>query len=209
MKNLKNTRSVVTYLAKYVSGKTLDFGAGSAKYKGLITPHASEYITFDMVPGDNIDVVGDATNTPFPKDFFDTVISTQMLEHVEKPWIVVGEIKRILKPGGICIITAPFMIPFHADPYDFFRYTKEGLESLFKNESFQIIESGCYGKTPSVLAEMIHFSLFSHYKVLPKLKRQLRNILMRTIKATAYRLDTLYKSGATYANVYVVAKKNN
>ncbi|MBI5138679.1 MAG: class I SAM-dependent methyltransferase [Candidatus Vogelbacteria bacterium] len=209
MDNLKNTRAVVAYLSKYISGKTLDFGAGSAKYKGLIASHTSEYITFDMVPGNNIDVTGDATDTPFSNDSFNTVISTQMLEHVEKPWVVVGEIRRILKPGGVCIITAPFMIPFHADPYDFFRYTKEGLESLFENESFIIEESGCYGKTPSVLAEMIHFSRFSHYEMssLSKLKRKLRNILMRLIKATAYRLDALSKNGAAYANVYVVARK--
>ena len=207
MSHLKNTRAVVSYLSKYISGKTLDYGAGNAKYKGLIVPHTSEYITFDMVPGEHVDVVGDAHKPPFADNLFNTVISTQMLEHVEKPWVVAGEMRRILKPGGICIITSPFLIPYHADPNDFFRYTKEGLASLFKNEKFEIVESGEYGKTFSVLAEMIHFSFFSHYKPVSHIKRKWRSIIMRVVKSLAYKIDKILKGNTVYANSYVVARK--
>ncbi|MFZ2484781.1 MAG: class I SAM-dependent methyltransferase [Minisyncoccia bacterium] len=203
---MNNTRAVVTYLSKYISGNTLDFGAGSAKYRNIIAPHTSKYTTFDVIGGENIDIVGDAHKPPFIDKTFDTVISTQMLEHVERPWVIVGEIKRILKPGGICIITAPFMIPYHADPHDFFRYTKEGLGSLFKNEKFEILESGSYGKAPSVLAEMIHFSFFSHYKILTGRKNLWRSRVMRILKALGYKLDTLVSGKVIYANVYVVAR---
>ena len=204
---MKNTRAVVTYLSKYISGKTLDYGAGSAKYRDIITPHTTEYKTFDMVPGAQIDIVGDAINPPFPDDSFDTVISTQMLEHVEKPWVVAGEIRRILKPGGVCILTAPFLVPYHADPHDFFRYTKEGLESLFKNEGFEIEASGSYGKPPSVLGEMIHFSFFSPYEVVSQRKARWRSRIMRLIQSLAYKLDALSKNKVVYANAYVVARK--
>lgn len=207
MKNLRNTRAVVTHLTRYVSGKTLDFGAGSAKYRNIISPHASEYITFDMLPGEHIDVVGDALNPPFPDSTFDTVISTQMLEHIERPWIVVNRIKRILKPGGVCIITAPFLVPYHADPNDFFRYTKQGMESLFKNEGFTIEESGGYGNTPTVLAEMLHFSHFSHYKKISETRARWRSRFMRALKGLAYRLDGVFQNNAVYANTYVVARR--
>ena len=206
---MKNTRAVIIYLNKYISGKTLDFGAGSAKYRGLISPHTSEYITFDVVHGTNVDVVGDAHKTPFESNAFNTIICTQMLEHVEKPWIVIAEIKRILKPNGVCIITAPFLIPYHADPHDFFRYTREGLLSLFKNERFAIEESGTYGRGPSVLAEMFHFALFSHYKYerASKTKKRFRRKLMRTVKWFTARLDRLFSDRAVYANAYLVARK--
>jgi len=207
MTSFINTRAVVTYLCKYISGKTLDYGAGTAKYRKIIIPHTREYITFDMVRGENVDVVGDAHKPPFEDESFDTVISTQMFEHIEKPWVVASEIKRILKPNGVCIITAPFIVPYHADPHDFFRYTKEGLESLFKNEGFKIEESGTYGKALSVLGEMIHFSFFSHYKKRSKLKEKVRSKIIRLIKLVTRNGDPLLKGSVVYANSYIVARK--
>ncbi len=206
---MKNTRAVITYLSKYISGKTLDFGAGNAKYRNIITPHTGEYITFDVVAGEKVDVVGDAHKPPFPDNSFDTVISTQMLEHVEKPWVVVSEIKRILKKNGVCIITAPFLVPYHADPTDYFRYTKEGLTSLFKNNGFEIIESGTYGNTATVLTEMMHFAHFSHYKDRPENKKIWRGRIMRRVKALSYSLDKIFKNKAVYANTYLVARKSS
>ncbi len=158
MKNFQQTREVVKYSLKYVKGRTLDLGAGSAKYKSIIKQKTSEYITFDMVEKEGIDVVGDILDLSFKDKSFDTIISTQVLEHVEKPWIMVKEIQRILRKNGICILTAPFLVPYHADPCDYFRYTKKGMESLFKNENFEIIECDGYGKTFSVLSEFFHFS---------------------------------------------------
>ncbi len=205
MKQMNNTREIIEYTKHYVSGKTLDFGAGTAKYQYLIRPHTGEYKTFDMVAGKNIDIVGDVLNPPFESGEFDTVISTQVLEHVEKPWVMVNQIGRILKTGGICIITAPFIVPFHADPYDFFRYTETGLTSLFKNENFEIIESGTYGKSFGVLSEMIHFSFFSPYENRGK-KLISRKIVMKIEKLARF-LDKFVKNKVIYSNVFVVARK--
>lgn len=207
MSDFKNTRAVVLHLSKYITGRTIDFGAGTAKYKHLIKPYTSEYVAFDMVPGENIDVVGDALHPPFPDGSFDTVLSTQTLEHVEKPWVVVSEIRRILKPGGVCLITAPFLIPYHADPYDFFRYTKQGMESLFRNEGFAIEESGRYGNTPIVVAEMFHFAHMSHYTQRTGIRQWFRDKTMQILKGLAYKLDPSFKNDAVYANTYIVARK--
>ena len=202
-----NTRAILQKLAHHITGNTIDYGAGSAKYKNIITPHTSKYTTFDMIPGENIDIVGDAMNPPFPDNTFDTVVSTQMLEHVERPWIVVHEMGRILKPGGICIITAPFLVPYHADPHDFFRYTVQGMESLFTHEAFEIVESGKYGNTPGVISEMIHFSYFSHYTKRSGIRLWLRDRIMNVIKRVAQFLDGTFQNSTIYANTYVVARK--
>lgn len=205
MNNFRNTRDVVSHMRHYISGNTLDFGAGTAKYKNIILSNTSRYTTFDMQAGKNIDIVGDALNPPFADKSFDTVISTQVLEHVEKPWIMVAQIGRIMKSGGICIITAPFLVPFHADPHDFFRYTKEGMESLFKNEDFDIVESGTYGKMFSVFSEMIHFSMFNPYK--PGGTGMWGRRAIRYIEKLASFFDRFVKNKIIYPNVYVVAKK--
>ncbi len=207
MNNFKGTREVIIHTQKYMSGNTLDFGAGLAKYKGLIKPYTTKYTTFDMIPGNAIDIVGDVLNAPFKNEEFDTVVSTQVLEHVEKPWIMVKEIGRILKKDGVCIMTAPFMVPYHADPHDYFRYSKEGLASLFRNEGFEIVESDSYGKTFSVLSEMIHFVFFSHYIPRSQTKQLWISRLMRIVKKTAAKADNLVKNKVLYPNSYVVARK--
>jgi SAM-dependent methyltransferase len=203
MKEFQQTRELIEYSLKYISGKTLDLGAGSAKYRHIIKKKASEYITFDVVPGENIDVVGDALDLPFENDSFDTIISTQVLEHVAKPWIMVKEIHRVLKKDGICILTAPFLEPYHPDPHDYFRYTAEGLQSLFKNENFEILECQGFGKLFSVLSEFIRFSWFNPYG---KQKRGSWRIT-RLIAKTGNFLNRFSRNEIIYANVYIVAKK--
>lgn len=190
----------------YIKGDTLDFGAGNAKYKPLIITRASHYTAFDVKPGPHVDVVGDAMHPPFADSSFDTIISTQVLEHVERPWIMAKEIARLTRPGGMCIVTAPFIVPYHSDPYDFFRYTKEGLASLFTNEGFELVESGSYSRVFSVFSEMIHFSFFSPYE---KKKKGLWSVrFMRYLERLAYFLDGLLsRDGAIYANSFVIVRK--
>lgn len=205
MNTFKTTRDVITYASKYIKGKTVDYGAGTAKYRNIITSQSSEYITFDVRSNTSADIIGDALNPPFSDSTFDTVVTTQVLEHVEKPWVMVDQISRILKTGGICIATAPFMVPYHADPYDFFRYTNIGIESLFKNSGFEIIESGAYGKTFMVFSEMIHFAFFNPYQQNKKNRIQLW--LVRKIEKILSFLDKFVKNKIIYANVYLIARK--
>ena len=191
------------YAQKYISGKTLDLGAGSGKYRGIIKEKASEYVAFDMAPGKNIDIVGDALNSPLESFSFDTVVSTQTLEHVKKPWIMVKEIHRILKENGICFLTAPFLAPYHADPHDYFRYTEEGMRSLFEEENFEIIECSGYGKPFSVISEFIRFSFFNPYQ---KRKRGYWKIT-RLIAKLANFFDRFSKNKIIYGDVYIIARK--
>jgi SAM-dependent methyltransferase len=61
-----------------------------------------------------------------------TVIALDTLEHVERPWEAMAEIQRVLKPGGIAILTSVMRFPIHGYPNDYWRFTPEGLRSLFK-----------------------------------------------------------------------------
>ncbi|MER3523960.1 MAG: hypothetical protein C4326_07805 [Ignavibacteria bacterium] len=114
---------------KFFSGYTLDIGCGERPYHHLAQEAYSHYIGVDM----NIsqtpppDVCADALQLPFKDDTFDTVLCSQVIEHVEDPFRMVGEAARVLKPGGHLILTAPQVWPLHEEPRDFFRYTKYGL----------------------------------------------------------------------------------
>jgi len=62
------------------------------------------------------------------------------MEHLAEPKFFLSECFRILKPDGIIFITVPFMWHVHEEPYDYFRYTRYGLEYIMKKTGFIEIE---------------------------------------------------------------------
>ena len=69
-----------------------------------------------------------------------------VLEHTRKPWQVVSEMRRMLKPGGKVFIDWPFLQPVHGFPSHFFNATREGLKSVFEDNGFitDLCETGAH-----------------------------------------------------------------
>jgi SAM-dependent methyltransferase len=118
-------------------GKVLDIGCGNKPYESLFD-NATSYTGCDIVQSsDNrVDVICPSTDIPLQDEGYDTVFSTQVLEHVEDHGKMLSEAFRLLKPGGNIILSAPMVWPHHEEPYDFFRFTRYGLEYLFKKTGF-------------------------------------------------------------------------
>ncbi len=113
--------------------RLLDVGAGGR----IIAPGV---VTLDAVPFAGVAIVGDVHHLPLADNQFDCVFCTGVLEHIRDPWQVVREIHRVLKPGGVIHLDAPFMQAFHLDPVDYWRFTVDGLRQLCKD--FKEIEAG-------------------------------------------------------------------
>jgi SAM-dependent methyltransferase len=78
-------------------------------------------------------------------DSVDYVVSDQVLEHVEgNPYQAVAECHRILRPGGVSVLTTCFINPIHGCPSDFWRFTPEALTLLHQGWS-EVIEVGGWG----------------------------------------------------------------
>lgn len=112
------------------SGRVLDVGCGSKPYASLFEQRCSEYVGCDEYPADSSVIRCPADRLTFADAEFDLVFCSQVLEHVARPWAVVRECSRVLRPGGVVLLTAPFLFPHHASPTDFYRFTHEGLSSL-------------------------------------------------------------------------------
>lgn len=99
------------------------------------------YLKQDQMQFDppTMDFVCDAHQMdPIDSGSIGTVLLLEALEHIRQPQLVVDEIYRILRPGGICVATTVMTFEIHRTPYDYWRFCPDGLSYLFR--SFHILE---------------------------------------------------------------------
>ena len=143
-------------------GKLLDVGCGRKPYQPLFCDRVEAYVGVDypvtMVnsyrQSTQADAFANCLQLPFKDESFDTVLNTQVLEHVPDPKLLIAELSRVLKPGGVLILSAPMTWPLHEEPYDFYRYTTYGLRSLLQNVGLQITEEIPRGGALLTLAQV-------------------------------------------------------
>jgi SAM-dependent methyltransferase len=138
-------RFVISTMAELESGNlVLDAGAGECRFKDKLKKDV-RYVAVDTSWGDqtwdysNIDVAATLENLPFDSNVFDSIICTQVLEHVREPQILLNELFRTLKEGGIICITAPQGWGIHQAPHDYFRFTRYALFYLLEKARFEQI----------------------------------------------------------------------
>lgn len=189
----------------FFSGTLLDVGGGYMPYKSLLLQPPSQvekYIGLDL--HDNIyakpDITWDGKQIPLPDSSIDCAIATEVFEHCPEPEIVMKEIERVLKPGGILFFTVPFLWPLHTVPYDEYRYTPFALERHLTNAGFDTIQLQALGGWDASLAQMLglwarrsfRFSKTDNIlqKILKKTFQLLFSVILLPIVWVMYKLDT-------------------
>ena len=118
------------------SQRILDFGAGGSPYRALF-PNAN-YQTADL-KGSSCDfTINEDGFVNAPDQAFDMVLSTQVLEHCRRPDRYLSEVKRVLKKDGKLILSTHGLFEEHACPYDFYRWTADGLRTVVETNGFTI-----------------------------------------------------------------------
>jgi len=176
----------------YMRGTVLDFGCGSKPYISLF--NVDKYIGLDYETevskkNSNLsaDVFYDGVTIPFPEDHFDSIFSSEVLEHVFNPDVILAEMQRVLKPGGHILLTCPFFWPEHEQPYDYARYSSFALKSLFEKHGFEVIN---YVKTGSYFESMAQGIALYVYYFIPHKPKVLETILF-TIFITPFLILSL------------------
>ncbi len=129
---------------EHLVGDLLDIGCGMKPYEKVLGTHVDHWVGLDfaLTPSGRsaADVFGSALEVPFGAATFDTVLSTQVLEHVSRPAQLLHEAQRVLKPGGYLVLTAPQTNPLHEEPHDYFRYTCYGVRALAEEAGHYVAE---------------------------------------------------------------------
>ena len=137
---------------KLKPGIVLEVGSGYSSYKKYI-PHI-KYMTLDIDEKSKPDICCDLYNLKWDSDYFDTVIAIEVLEHLYAPEKAINEIWRILKPKGVCILSTRFIYPYHPGPKDYYRFTWDSLNFLFRK--FNKVEIHHHGNKIQAIWELIN-----------------------------------------------------
>jgi len=160
--------------------KLLDMWCGNKPYVSFFT-WASEYVWSDIIPWPMVDVICDNDAIPFTDWYFDVCLCNQTLEHTKNVHGAIAEMKRVVKKDGLLLVSIPFLYPEHACPWDFYRFTRFGLQEIFSGfEITSITSSSWYASSLAFYCNM----LFTHGALMRKIASPLflvLNVLWVTI----------------------------
>jgi SAM-dependent methyltransferase len=166
-------------------GRVLNAGSGSRDLSEFVD---GEIVNQDINAGlPGVDIVSPLDAIPVDDAHFDVAICNAVLEHVRNPHEVMDELHRVLRPGGLLVLTVPFMQPEHLDPTDFQRYTIDGLQELVRRHGFDVESAeGLH----SVYTTLAWITLEWHRVETGLIRLALRRLLMPWLWRRALASDT-------------------
>lgn len=147
-------------IATHARGKLIDLGCGKAplfiKYRDFVSDVTCVDWGNTIHKNENLDFQCDLSRElPFKDESYDTVILSDVLEHLPEPDLLWGELARIMKPGAHVLINTPYFYPLHEMPYDFYRYSCYALRRFAERHGFEVLELEALGGSPEVLADIL------------------------------------------------------
>jgi SAM-dependent methyltransferase len=220
-----NRAAILRLAAQYArpGGTVYDIGCGDKPFAPTVRALGCTYIGVDIAEGfykEKPDLIGTAIDVPAPDESADIIISSQVLEHLEDPLAALREAFRLLRPGGVMIISFPFLYPVHAAPYDFGRYTRYFILSAAPRLGYEILQECSYAGYWRVRAmslaiywQSLDRGLLRHLRLVPALIAIQQwfcvgmHSLERTIcKLTGRNPDNIWKSWPVNS-IFALGKK--
>lgn len=143
----------------HFSGKLLDLGCGKVPFYAAYKNYVTENVCVDwgntIHKNPYLDIITDI-NQPLSivSESFNTVLLSDVLEHIRKPENLIAEVYRLLLPEGKFVLNVPFFYWIHEQPFDYYRYTKFALEEMLVDAGFKIVKIEELGGAPEVLVDV-------------------------------------------------------
>jgi SAM-dependent methyltransferase len=203
---------------KYARGKLIDLGCGTKPYAAIFSKYVDSYFGVDFKDtadahygaSTRADLYADCTDTGLAAGSFDTLLSTQVMEHIYETGKYIAECNRLLRAGGIGIFTIPFVCECHAEPHDYYRFTRYSIQRLFEEHGFSVLELSPLGGAYATLIQIKIMSIYCREpRNLPhRIFRKVRNtIFIPILNFMALHLDKYFWNDKLCINYSVVVKK--
>jgi SAM-dependent methyltransferase len=146
--------------AQYTKGHLLDLGCGTVPFYAAYQPYVANNTCVDWHNSFHSDMFRDqdcdlTQPLPFCDETFDTILLSDVLEHIPNPENLWQEMARILRRDGTLLLNVPFLYWVHEEPYDFYRYTEFSLRRFAEGVGLRIEELEPFGGLPEVLADLL------------------------------------------------------
>jgi SAM-dependent methyltransferase len=197
----RNLFSTLEQVTTYARGRLLDIGCGNKPYENLFLKRVQEYVGCDIVQSSlkKVDLLCPSGQIPLPDASFDTVLSTQTIEHVGDPQALMAEAHRLLKSSGHFLISGPMYWHLHEEPHDYYRFTKYGFDFMLSRQGFEVVEIRANGGKWAMLGLVMLHTLPRNKKGLP--------IFMSWINRLFAYLDDRYHDEINTSTYLAVARK--
>ena len=128
-------------------------------YRRLFEGRCRDYVGCDPFPQSSGVTRCTTESLRFDDASFDAVVTFQVLEHTRHPWRMMGECARVLKTGGLLVLSASFLLPHQDAPCDYFRFTQEGLMELANDADLAVEEFHAHCTALSTLVLLLNCQL--------------------------------------------------
>jgi predicted SAM-dependent methyltransferase len=194
------------------SGCVLDIGGTKINKRGSFHPPLQKVSSWKYLNIDEKtcpDYLCSSDKVPVNDETFDTVVITEVLEHLERPEDTLNEIFRILRKKGRLIASMPFLYKIHSDPFDFQRWTPEKIRLEFAKAGFELIQIRTMGGFFAVVYDLTHAFLVDEDGKMSFMRRIIHKFLMPFLAMIFRRLDSYFSSihGKITTGFYIVADK--
>ncbi len=147
------------HLCKYATGRLLDLGCGKVPLFATYKEHVREVICVDwgnsLHGSQHLDFECDLTKPlPFRDGEFDTIILSDVLEHIPEPELLWKEMSRMLSTGGHIMMNVPFYYWIHESPHDYYRYTEYALRRFVGGADLSLVELVSIGGAPEIMTDI-------------------------------------------------------
>lgn len=139
----------------YYKGMVLDIGGRDRGRFKKPKDKVKKWIFTDIEEKHKPDLILDVADmSKIKAENIDVINAIELFEHVEKIEQGLRECYRVLRKSGVMILSAPFLLPIHADPYDFQRWTEDKWKRELERLGFKMLKFEVMGKFFTVLADM-------------------------------------------------------
>lgn len=199
-------------LRRYATGRLLDLGCGKVPLYGSYKQYVTDIICIDrkntLHKNEYLDFECDITNgLPFQDNEFDTIVLSDVLEHMPQPENLWKEMCRVLSVYGKLIMNVPFYYGIHERPYDYYRYTEFALKRFADGAGLTVVKFEIIGGSPEILTDI----LAKHFNVIPLIGPPLaifiQYIIALFVKTTFGKKVSSTTSGFFPLGYFLVAEK--
>jgi len=197
-----------------LNGKILDIGCGVKPYQQLFVNTSSytgmEFDSNEQREKSQAEIFYDGKKFPFKNKTFDSIIFTEVLEHIFNPDEFLSEVNRVLKTNGTILLSTPFIWYEHSHPYDYGRYSSFGLKHILEKHGFEITVQQKLVSDISVIFQLVTGYIYTKISWIKSYKIKLILYVVLISPWTVLGIivaKILPKSTDIYLDNFVIAKK--